>query len=59
MSKDASLFSSLSEAKEENIFVVDDHALTVVGSGRVDCGNGVVIDFYHVPNISETPLYLP
>jgi len=49
MAKDASLFTSLSKAKEENIFVVDDYALTIEGCGKDNCKNGVMTNIYHVP----------
>lgn len=37
MAKDASLFSSLSRATKEEIFVADDYALTVASCSRIEC----------------------
>jgi hypothetical protein len=37
MAKDASLFTSLNEAKERKIYVVDDFSLDIVGQGDVSC----------------------
>jgi len=60
MAKDVSLFSSLSEAKEKNIFVANDFALIVASSDRVDCENGVITDNYRPPpNLRENLLIVP
>lgn len=54
-----SLFSSISEAKEEKIFVAANFALIVYGSGRVGYENCVITNFYHVPNLSASVLSIP
>jgi len=59
MAKDASLFSPLSKATKEEIFVVDDYALTLVDCGRIECHNGVITDVYHVPSLSANSLSVP
>jgi hypothetical protein len=52
MDKDASLFTSLNEAKERKIYVVDDFSLNIVGQGDVSCRHGRIVNVYHVPNLS-------
>jgi hypothetical protein len=59
MAMHVSLFSCLSEAEQENIFVSYDYALIVINSGRVDCENGMIIDVYHVPHLGEIFLSVP
>jgi len=59
MAKDASFFISLSKTKEENIFVVDDYAVTIEGCGEVYCNNGVITDVYHVRRVSANLLSVP
>ena len=52
MDKDASLFMSLIEVKERNIYVVDDFFLDIVGQGDVTYQHGRDFDAYHVPNLN-------
>ena len=59
MAKDDSLFSSLKEAIEKEIFVVDDYALNVVVYGNIECKNGMTIDMYHVHGLSANFLSIP
>jgi hypothetical protein len=54
MANDASLLSSLNEAKEEKIFVVDDYAVTISGSGSV-----VINGVYHILQLSANLLFIP
>jgi hypothetical protein len=42
----------LSKATKEEIFVVDDYALIVVGCGNIECQTRVIIDVYHEPSLS-------
>ena len=56
MSKDVSLFSSLSGVHEEKIYVVDDYTLSVTGSGDVECQHGQISNVYHVPSLSANLL---
>jgi hypothetical protein len=58
VAKDVSLFSCLSEAKEYKILVMDDFSFTIVGSGRVDCVNDVIINVYHVHYLSVSMLFV-
>jgi hypothetical protein len=57
--KYASLFSSLSQATTKEIFVANDYALTIVGCGKNECQNSVIIDVYHVPSLSVNLLFVP
>jgi hypothetical protein len=57
MVMDAYLFSSLSKAKEENMFFVDEYTLIVSSSGRVDCENGVITNVCSVLQLSAILLY--
>lgn len=43
MTKDASLFSSLNKEMEEEIFVIDDYALTIASCDKIECQNSVII----------------
>ena len=52
MAKDASMFSSLSGAPEENIYVIHDYALTFTGNGDVDCHHYFISNVYNVPILS-------
>ena len=56
MDKDASLFSSLSGAPKQKIYVASDYALTIVGNGDVECQHGCLFDVYNVPIMSENLL---
>jgi hypothetical protein len=56
MAKDASLLTSLDEAKEREIYVVDDFTLDIVGQGDVTCRLGIIFDVYHVSNLSANLL---
>jgi len=58
MAKDASLFMWLDEAKERKIYVVDDFSLDVVGQGDIACGNGKIVNVYHVPNLSANMFFV-
>jgi hypothetical protein len=59
MANNASLFTSMSKAKEENIFVADDYALIFKGCGKVNCKNGLITDVYAVPRFSANILLIP
>ena len=59
MVKDASLFSSLCEAKEDNIWIVDDYALIVISSVQYYYGNDIVPNKNYVANVSANRLYTP
>ena len=52
MDKYASLFSSLSQSIEHNIYVDDDYSLIIVGRGDVECRHGWISNVYHVPSLS-------
>ena len=56
MAKDASLFSSLRGAIEENFYVTDDYTLSFVGNGDVKCYHGHISNVYHVLNLNANPL---
>ena len=56
MAKYPSLFSSLDDALEKNIFVADDFALDIVGQGDATCGRGRIINVFHVPSLSTNML---
>lgn len=56
MDKDASLFSSLDLALENNIYVDDDSVLNIIGHGDVSCQWGQIIDVFHVPYLRENLL---
>ena len=50
MAKDSSLFTSLDEAKERKIYVVDDFSLDIIGQGDVSCRHGRIFNVYYVLN---------
>ena len=53
MAKDASMFSSLSGALEQNIYEDDDYALAVARSGDVKCQHDKISNIYQdVPSLS-------
>lgn len=51
--------SSLKEAIENQIFIVDDYTLIDVSCGKIECSNSVIIDVYHVPSLSVNLLPMP
>ena len=52
MAKDVSMFSSLSGAPKENIYVFNDYALIVTRNRDVKCQHGRISNIYHVPSVS-------
>ena len=56
MVKDDSPFSSLNGDIEEEIYVVDDYTLTIIGNGYVECQHGHIFDVYHVRSMITTLL---
>jgi len=52
MDKDASLFTSLDDFVERNIYIVDDFSIDIVGKGDVSCRHGRIVDVYQVPNLN-------
>jgi hypothetical protein len=52
MAKDDSLFTSLDQTVEINIYVVDDFSLNITGCSDVLYQHGRIFYVYHVPNIS-------
>ena len=56
MAKNASLFSTLSGAPKEKIYVVDYYSLTVSRNGDVECQHGHISDIYHVSILSANLL---
>jgi hypothetical protein len=58
MAKDASLVSSLSKATEEELIFAYDYALINFGRGRFEFKNGLIIDVYHVPILSDCLFYV-
>ena len=50
------VFSSLSGAPEEKIYVVYYYTLYVTGNGGVECHHGRISDVYNVLSLSENLL---
>jgi hypothetical protein len=58
MAKDASLFTSLNEAKERKISVIDEFSLDIVGHGDVSYRHGIIVEIYYVPNLTSNLLFV-
>jgi hypothetical protein len=58
MAKDVSLFMSINDVNERNIYVVDDFYFGIVGQADVTNQHGRSFDIYHVPNLSANMLFV-
>jgi len=52
MEKYASMLSFLDKDVEHNIYVANDFSLDIFGNGNIPYRYGIIVDVYHVPNLS-------